>query len=107
MSTLSSPSSSSSYGYPPDIKVGTILPPYTQRRTTPADVAKAVKALLLATNKLMDTLARWAVRQGTEGEVSDMYMRVGMDFNAVVHAFGCYGIDMRCVAPACPAPAVG
>jgi hypothetical protein len=34
----------------------------------------------------------------TELQVSDVYVRLGNDFNAAVAAFGAYSIDMRLVA---------
>jgi hypothetical protein len=33
----------------------------------------------------------------TETDVSDVYVRLGNDFNAAVAAFGQFGIEMTCV----------
>ena len=41
----------------------------------------------------------WSNLQLTETQISDVYVRLGNDFNAAVAAFAAFEIDMRCVAP--------
>ena len=41
----------------------------------------------------------WSNLQLTETQISDVYVRLGNDFNAAVAAFSAFEIDMRCVSP--------
>lgn len=63
----------------------------------PKDVPSAVRALLLATKRLQDTLRRWAVRSATEDDVSDVYVEIGNEFNTTMNAFADHGVDLRSV----------
>jgi hypothetical protein len=76
-----------------------------QNLQQPRDVPTAVNALLDATRKLEEALQRWCTLQGTEVEVSDIYVTVGNEFHAMVASFAYYKIDMRYVyiptLPAC------
>lgn len=51
--------------------------------------------LLVATKMLLEALTKWSIGQRTEEQVSDIYVRLGNDFNTAKLAFGSYGIDMR------------
>jgi hypothetical protein len=55
----------------------------------------SVTRLLVATKMLLEALTKWSTGQRTETQVSDIYVRLGNDFNTANHAFGSYGIDMR------------
>ncbi|KAI0060266.1 AIP3-domain-containing protein, partial [Artomyces pyxidatus] len=65
----------------------------TQLSIQPA-VESAVTRLLVSIKQLLESLTKWANQQATEDEVSDVYVRLGNDFNAAVAAFASYNIDM-------------
>ena len=65
----------------------------------PSDVPTAVATLLGLTKQLQDVLRLWSVGQASEGQVSDAFVLVGMQFNATVTAFARHHIDMRSVPP--------
>lgn len=54
----------------------------------------SVTRLLVATKMLLESLTKWSVEQRSEEDVSDIYVRLGNDFNSAKLAFGSYGIDM-------------
>jgi hypothetical protein len=58
-------------------------------------VESAVTRLLVSIKGLLEALTLWSNLEKTEAEVSDVYVRLGNDFNAAVSAFGVYDIDMR------------
>ncbi|KAI0045702.1 AIP3-domain-containing protein [Auriscalpium vulgare] len=62
-------------------------------RSHPA-VESNVTRLLVSIKLLLESLTKWANQQATEDEVSDVYVRLGNDFNAAVAAFASYNIDM-------------
>ena len=62
---------------------------------TPSDVPTAVSTLLGLTKQLQDVLRLWSTLEATEGQVSDAFVLVGMQFNATVNAFTRHHIDMR------------
>lgn len=70
-------------------------PPSPSPSPTPSDVPTAVSTLLGLTKQLQDVLRLWSMRQADEGQVSDAFVLVGMQFNATVNAFSRHGIDMR------------
>ncbi|KAG9309504.1 actin interacting protein 3-domain-containing protein [Chiua virens] len=76
-STLSSSSSSSRSGRP----------------ANPA-VESAVTRLLVAIKQLLESLTMWSNLQLTESQISDVYVRLGNDFNAAVAAFAAFDIEM-------------
>lgn len=61
------------------------------------DVPGTVRSLLLSAKQLQELLQLWSVKQATEGQVSDAYVKIGTDFNATVHAFAWHHIDLRYV----------
>ncbi|KAF5372240.1 hypothetical protein D9758_005065 [Tetrapyrgos nigripes] len=65
---------------------------YTQRAA--GDVPSTVRNLLLSTKELQDTLRRWSVNQATETQVSDVFVQIGTDFNATIHAFAYHRIEL-------------
>lgn len=67
------------------------------KRTQPA-VESAVTRLLVAIKQLLESLTLWSNLQMTESQISDVYVRLGNDFNAAVAAFASFNIDMSCVA---------
>lgn len=57
-------------------------------------IESAVTRLLVSIKALLETLTLWATLKKTEQDVSDVYVRLGNDFNAAVAAFASYNIDM-------------
>ncbi|KAG9124929.1 Bud site selection protein 6, partial [Ceratobasidium sp. 392] len=64
-------------------------------RSTPVPaVQTAVTRLLVATKHLLESLNNWSRGELNENGVSDVYVRMGNDFNSAVAAFQACGIDM-------------
>ncbi|KAI9464484.1 hypothetical protein BJY52DRAFT_1249386 [Lactarius psammicola] len=74
------------------------MPPNGRLQTTnlpyQSDVPRAVASLLETTKQLQETLRLWSVLQVSEQHVSDVYVRLGTEFNSTVAAFQHFGIDM-------------
>ena len=49
--------------------------------------------LLVATKQLLETLTQWSRRQATDGQVSDVYVRLGYEFNMACRAFSAINVD--------------
>ncbi|THU80528.1 AIP3-domain-containing protein [Dendrothele bispora CBS 962.96] len=62
--------------------------------THPA-VESAVTRLLVSIKQLLEALTQWSNLKVDESNVSDVYVRLGNDFNAAVAAFGAFNIDMN------------
>jgi 3-deoxy-D-arabino-heptulosonate 7-phosphate (DAHP) synthase class II len=60
-------------------------------------VQTAVTRLLVATKQLLESLTQWSKGEVNENDVSDVYVRMGNDFNSAVAAFQACGIDMAYV----------
>ncbi|KAF8884062.1 hypothetical protein CPB84DRAFT_1789548 [Gymnopilus junonius] len=67
-------------------------PPY--KLTNPGDVSSAVKNLLMSTKRLQEVLKLWSVDQATEGDVSDVYVQIGHEFNVTISAFAYHQIEL-------------
>ena len=46
---------------------------------------------------MQEVLRHWSKEQASEGDVSDVYVQIGHEFNAVIAAFAFHSIDLRCV----------
>lgn len=57
-------------------------------------VESAVTRLLVAIKQLLEALTLWSQLKMDENQVSDVYVRLGNDFNAAVAAFAAFNIDM-------------
>ncbi|KAF7308501.1 AIP3 domain-containing protein [Mycena chlorophos] len=57
-------------------------------------VESAVTRLLVAIKQLLESLTQWSQLKIDENAVSDVYVRLGNDFNAAVAAFAAFNIDM-------------
>ncbi|KAG1728172.1 actin interacting protein 3-domain-containing protein [Suillus paluster] len=57
-------------------------------------VESAVTRLLVAIKQLLESLTQWSTGKMDEAQVSDVYVRLGNDFNAAVAAFAAFNIDM-------------
>ncbi|KAI0644355.1 actin interacting protein 3-domain-containing protein [Trametes meyenii] len=72
---------------------GTFRPKACPKRD-PA-VESAVTRLLVSIKVLLESLTQWSKQLVDESYVSDVYVRLGNDFNSAVAAFGAFGIDMN------------
>ena len=55
--------------------------------------------MLIATKQLLETLTQWSRHNATEGEVSDVYVRLGYEFNIACRAFNGIGVDTSDLGP--------
>jgi hypothetical protein len=62
-------------------------------------IEKSVTHLLVATKLLLETLTQWSRATATEGEVSDVYVRLGYEFNIACRAFNAIGVDTGDLGP--------
>ena len=44
---------------------------------------------------MLESLTKWSENQISDMDVSDVYVRLGNDFNAAVAAFAAYNIEMK------------
>lgn len=58
-------------------------------------VESAVTRLLVSIKALLESLTKWSEGQMSDMDVSDVYVRLGNDFNAAVAAFAVYGVEMK------------
>ena len=58
-----------------------------------SQIEKSVTHLLVATKQLLETLTQWSRNQAQEEEVSDVYVRLGYEFNLACRAFNSIGVD--------------
>ncbi|KAG2414051.1 hypothetical protein HFD88_003242 [Aspergillus terreus] len=92
MSSVSSaPRSSSSSGRSPSKSV------VPEKQIS--QIEKSVTHLLVATKQLLETLTQWSRRQASENEVSDVYVRLGYEFNLACRAFNAIGADTSDLGP--------
>ncbi|KAN0067592.1 Actin interacting protein 3 domain containing protein [Elaphomyces granulatus] len=64
-----------------------------------SQIEKSVTHLLVATKQLLETLTQWSRQQATETAVSDVYVRLGYEFNMACRAFGVIGVDTTDLGP--------
>lgn len=64
-----------------------------------SQIEKSVTHLLIATKQLLETLTEWSRHTATEGEVSDVYVRLGYEFNIACRAFTSIGVDTSDLGP--------
>ncbi|KAL7623928.1 Bud site selection protein 6 [Parahypoxylon ruwenzoriense] len=58
-----------------------------------SQIEKSVTHLLVATKQLLETLTQWSRGQATDTEVSDVYVRLGYEFNMACRAFTAINVD--------------
>ncbi|PQE10943.1 actin interacting 3 protein [Rutstroemia sp. NJR-2017a WRK4] len=73
-------------GQPPTTQNGQNPPPLSQ-------IEKSVTHLLVATKQLLETLTQWSRHQATDAQVSDVYVRLGYEFNIACRAFTAINVD--------------
>ncbi|GAM82890.1 hypothetical protein ANO11243_008760 [Dothideomycetidae sp. 11243] len=64
-----------------------------------SQIEKSVTHLLVATKQLLETLTMWSRGQATETEVSDVYVRLGYEFNIACRAFNNIGVETADLGP--------
>ncbi|PLB43984.1 AIP3-domain-containing protein [Aspergillus steynii IBT 23096] len=64
-----------------------------------SQIEKSVTHLLVATKQLLETLTQWSRTQASENEVSDVYVRLGYEFNLACRAFNAIGVDTSDLGP--------
>lgn len=57
-------------------------------------IEKSVTHLLIATKQLLETLTQWSRKNATETQVSDVYVRLGYEFNIACRAFQSINVDV-------------
>ena len=70
------------------------LQPSTVLTALQPAIETAVTRLLVSIKALLETLSGWGKQEKTGLDVSDVYVRLGNDFNAAVAAFASVRIDM-------------
>ncbi|KAK0740139.1 actin interacting protein 3-domain-containing protein [Schizothecium vesticola] len=58
-----------------------------------SQIEKSVTHLLVATKQLLETLTQWSRGQATDAQVSDVYVRLGYEFNMACRAFTAINVD--------------
>ncbi|KUJ18188.1 AIP3-domain-containing protein [Mollisia scopiformis] len=59
-----------------------------------SQIEKSVTHLLVATKQLLETLTQWSRHQATDSQVSDVYVRLGYEFNIACRAFSAINVDI-------------
>ncbi|KAE8452870.1 hypothetical protein EG329_013142 [Mollisiaceae sp. DMI_Dod_QoI] len=59
-----------------------------------SQIEKSVTHLLVATKQLLETLTQWSRHQATDAQVSDVYVRLGYEFNIACRAFTAINVDI-------------
>ncbi|KAF2801173.1 AIP3-domain-containing protein [Melanomma pulvis-pyrius CBS 109.77] len=72
---------------------GTRAPMQPQQQLS--QIERSVTHLLVATKQLLETLTLWSRGTATESEVSDVYVRLGYEFNIASRAFNAIGVDTQ------------
>jgi hypothetical protein len=75
------------------------MSPPTQPDKQISQIEKSVTHLLVATKQLLETLTQWSRKQATENDVSDVYVRLGYEFNLACRAFSAIGVDTSDLGP--------
>ncbi|KLU81048.1 bud site selection protein 6 [Magnaporthiopsis poae ATCC 64411] len=58
-----------------------------------SQIEKSVTHLLVATKSLLETLTQWSRGQASDTQVSDVYVRLGYEFNMACRAFTAINVD--------------
>ncbi|POS85101.1 hypothetical protein EPUL_002842, partial [Erysiphe pulchra] len=58
-----------------------------------SQIEKSVTHLLVATKQLLETLTQWSRQQASDAQVSDVYVRLGYEFNLACRAFAAINVD--------------
>ena len=58
-----------------------------------SQIEKSVTHLLVATKQLLETLTQWSRGTASDSQVSDVYVRLGYEFNMACRAFTAINVD--------------
>ncbi|MCJ1283923.1 Bud site selection protein 6 [Xylographa opegraphella] len=86
----------------PRNSTSTARPQSNQRRNPSqqlSQIEKSVTHLLIATKQLLECLTQWSRQTATESEVSDVYVRLGYEFNIACRAFNAVGVETADLGP--------
>ncbi|MCJ1415832.1 Bud site selection protein 6 [Xylographa parallela] len=86
----------------PRNSAGAARPQSNQRRNPSqqlSQIEKSVTHLLIATKQLLECLTQWSRQTATESEVSDVYVRLGYEFNIACRAFNAVGVETADLGP--------
>ena len=72
---------------------------WRRREQQLSQIEKSVTHLLIATKQLLEMLTRWSRHNASEVEVSDVYVRLGYEFNIACRAFQGIGVDVSDLGP--------
>ncbi|CCX10459.1 actin interacting protein 3-domain-containing protein [Pyronema domesticum] len=72
---------------------GTARSPRNRTQVNLSTIEKSVTHLLVATKQLLETLTSWSRGTASEAEVSDVYVRLGSEFNIACRAFTAIGVE--------------
>ena len=64
-----------------------------------SQIEKSVTNLLVATKSLLETLTQWSKNGASDEDVSDVYVRLGYEFNLACRAFNAIGVDTSDLGP--------
>ncbi|CAI7654337.1 unnamed protein product [Penicillium manginii] len=64
-----------------------------------SQIEKSVTHLLVATKQLLETLTQWSRKAASETDVSDVYVRLGYEFNLACRAFNAIGVETSDLGP--------
>ena len=64
-----------------------------------SQIEKSVTHLLIATKQLLETLTQWSRHTASESDVSDVYVRLGYEFNIACRAFTTIGVETADLGP--------
>ncbi|KAL9059565.1 MAG: hypothetical protein Q9162_001070 [Coniocarpon cinnabarinum] len=73
--------------------------PHVQPQQQASAIEKSVTHLLVATKQLLETLTQWSRGNASETDVSDVYVRLGYEFNIASRAFTQVNIDTNDLGP--------
>lgn len=76
-----------------------VFSPTAQPDKQISQIEKSVTHLLVATKQLLETLTQWSRKQASENDVSDVYVRLGYEFNLACRAFSAIGVDTSDLGP--------
>ena len=82
---------------------GNAVRPHGSKSSNPdkqiSQIEKSVTHLLVATKQLLETLTQWSRGNAQEEEVSDVYVRLGYEFNLACRAFSSIGVETTDLGP--------
>ena len=81
------------------VKLTSCVPERQHPEKQLSQIEKSVTQLLIATKQLLETLTQWSRKQAAESQVSDVYVRLGYEFNLACRAFSSIGVETSDLGP--------